>query len=198
MTDGDAFRRRGVLLIGILMGKIPEQLRQVIVANIRACRVEKYPGRGGGKRCAEAFGVSPQQWSLWACGLRTPDELRLSQIADFFGVTVEHMRRDHSTPDIPAANPPPDFASDVSSNEEAPSDRGNRQTDCELRPPDLFFSHCPFYRPPKPGQPLSNNVHSLCWLAERFFGDLREFGITIRLHPDDIDHIVVRVLASKE
>ena len=128
---------------------------------------------------------------------RTPDELRLSQIAEFFGVTVEHMRRDHSASDTPAGNPSPDFASGVSPNGGAPNDRENRQTACESRPPDLFFSHCPFYRPPKPGQPLSNNVHSLCWLAERFFGDMREFGITIRLHPDDIDRIVGRVLAGK-
>ncbi len=56
MTDGDALRRRGVLLIGILMGKIPEQLRQIIAANIRACRMKKFPGRGGGQKCAEAFG----------------------------------------------------------------------------------------------------------------------------------------------
>ena len=50
------------------MGKIPENLRQIIAANIRACRMKKYPGRGGGKKCAEAFGVSPQQWSPWECG----------------------------------------------------------------------------------------------------------------------------------
>ena len=179
------------------MGKIPEQLRQIIAANIRACRMKKFPGRSGGKKCAEAFGVSPQQWSPWERGMRTPDELSLSQIADFFGVTVEHMRRDHSAHDIPAGNPQPHFESGVSPNVGAPNDRENRQTACESRPPDLFFSHCPFYRPPKPGQPLSNNVHSLCWLAERFFGDMREFGITIRLHPDDIDRIVGRVLASK-
>lgn len=30
--------------------------------------------------------------------MRTPDELRLSQIAEFFGVTVEYMRRDNRGP----------------------------------------------------------------------------------------------------
>ncbi len=65
------------------MGKIPNELREIIARNIKQCRVKKYPGRGGGKKCAEAFGV-------------TPDELRLSQIADFFGVSVEWMRRDNS------------------------------------------------------------------------------------------------------
>lgn len=78
------------------MGKIPNELRETIAKNIRECRMKKFPGRGGGKKCAESFGVSPQQWSPWERGMRTPDELRLSQIADFFGVTVEFLRRDNS------------------------------------------------------------------------------------------------------
>ncbi len=179
------------------MRKIPENLRQIIAANIRTCRMKKYPGRGGGKKCAEAFGVSPQQWSPWERGMRTPDELRLSQIAEFFGVTVEYLRRDNSAPGMSSTSNPSNAEAGVSPNGGAPSDRANRQNNFEPRPPDLFLSHCPFYRPPKPGQPLSNSVHSLCWLAERFFGDMREFGITIRLHPDDIDRIVGRVLGSK-
>lgn len=32
--------------------------------------------------------------------MRTPDELRLQQIADFFGVTVEYLRRDNSVKKI--------------------------------------------------------------------------------------------------
>lgn len=78
------------------MGKIPDELRQTIARNIRNCRNKKYPGRGGGKKCAEAFGVSPQQWSPWERGMRTPDEYRLSQIAKFFDVTVEYLRRDNN------------------------------------------------------------------------------------------------------
>lgn len=78
------------------MGKIPVELKATIAKNIKACRVNKFPGRGGGKKCAESFGVSPQQWSPWERGMRTPDELRLQQIADFFEVTVEYLRRDHS------------------------------------------------------------------------------------------------------
>jgi Predicted transcriptional regulators len=58
--------------------------------------MEKFPGRGGGKKCAESFGVSPQQWSPWERGMRTPDESRLLQIANFFDVTVEFLRRDHT------------------------------------------------------------------------------------------------------
>lgn len=77
------------------MGKIPASLRENIARNIRACRMKKYPGRGGGQRCAMLFGVSPQQWSPWERGMRTPDELRLTELADFFGVTVEYLRRDN-------------------------------------------------------------------------------------------------------
>jgi transcriptional regulator with XRE-family HTH domain len=79
------------------MGKIPEKLREIIASNIKQCRKVKFPGRGGGKACAEAFGVSPQQWSPWENGKRTPDELRLTQLAVFFGVTVEYLRHDHQS-----------------------------------------------------------------------------------------------------
>ncbi len=78
------------------MGKIPDKLRKIIAENIRNCRLKKFPGRGGGKKCAEQFGVSPQQWSPWERGGRTPDEMRLEQIAAFFDVTVEFLRRDNS------------------------------------------------------------------------------------------------------
>lgn len=77
------------------MGKIPLELKETIARNIRECRKEKFPGRGGGKKCAAAFGVSPQQWSPWEKGKRTPDESRIQQMAEFFGVTVEYLRRDN-------------------------------------------------------------------------------------------------------
>lgn len=67
---------------------IPAKLRETIAGNIRACRKKKFPGRGGALKCAEGFGVSAQQWSPWERGSRTPDEFRLQQIADYFGVTV--------------------------------------------------------------------------------------------------------------
>ncbi len=88
------------------MGKIPNHLRETIARNIRAYRVQKYPGRGGAKQCAEIFGVSPQQWSPWERGLRTPDESRLLQIAKFFNVTVEDLRRDTSDSSTPPTPPP--------------------------------------------------------------------------------------------
>lgn len=90
------------------MGKIPQPLREIIGRNIRDCRKKKFPGRGGAKQCALAFGVSPQQWSPWERGGRTPDESRLEQIAGFFGVTVEFLRRDNRTaPGAPSTPPPP-------------------------------------------------------------------------------------------
>ncbi len=81
------------------MGRIPWELRKNIATNIRAERMKQYPGRGGSRKCADLFGVSPQQWSPWECGQRTPDEPRLQEIADFFGVTVEYMVSDHSMPE---------------------------------------------------------------------------------------------------
>ena len=107
-TDCRLFSLAARLTKGLSMGRIPDELRQIIAANIRAGRMKKFPGRGGGKKCAEAFGVSPQQWSPWERGIRTPDEYRLRELADFFGVTVEHMRRDHSSPEnkLGAVSPP--------------------------------------------------------------------------------------------
>ena len=97
------------------MGRIPQPLREIIARNIRDCRQEKHPGRGGAKQCAEAFSrfigknVSPQQWSPWERGMRTPDETRLEQIAAFFGKSVEYMRRDNRrpVPGAPAPSSPP-------------------------------------------------------------------------------------------
>lgn len=59
-----------------------------IAANIRELRMKKFPGRGGAKKCALAYGVSPQQWSPWERGTRTPGEMHLNQLAEFFEVDV--------------------------------------------------------------------------------------------------------------
>ncbi len=80
------------------MGRIPQALRETIARNIKICRMEKFPGDGGAKRCSEAFGARPQQWSQWERGMQTPDECRLAQIAEFFGVTVEWLRTNKNTP----------------------------------------------------------------------------------------------------
>jgi transcriptional regulator with XRE-family HTH domain len=77
------------------MKQIPEELRQTIAENVRYWRNQKYPGKGGSKKCADAFGVSQQQWSPWERGTRTPGEIRLRQIATFFGTTVEWLLERH-------------------------------------------------------------------------------------------------------
>lgn len=77
------------------MRQMPETLRRVIARNIRYCRELRFPGKGGSKRCADALGISQQQWSPWEIGSRTPDECRLKRIADFFGTSVEWMRERH-------------------------------------------------------------------------------------------------------
>lgn len=120
--------------------------------------------------------------------MRTPDEVRLSQLAEFFGVTVEELRRDHSRPGaLPCENP--EFRPVPGA---PPAGGGTeRQADAAPHTRSAGVSYCPFYRPPKPGQPLDDSIGGLCWLAERFFGELRGFGVTF-LHPGDIDLIFER------
>ena len=76
------------------MGRIPKNLKQIIGKNLRAYRMRRFPGYGGSKKCAEALGVSQQQWSTWESGRRMPDEVRLIEIAAFFSVSVEDLRRE--------------------------------------------------------------------------------------------------------
>lgn len=80
------------------MGKVPVDLRKNIATNIRHCRSNRFPMWGGSKKCAEEFGVSPQQWSQWERGKHMPDEYRMIELADFFGVSTEYLRRDNTVP----------------------------------------------------------------------------------------------------
>ncbi len=97
------------------MSRMPHSLRAIIARNIRECRLEKFPKRGGSKECAEEFSlytgrnVSPQQWSPWECGGRTPNEESLEQIAAFFGKTVEYMHCDNSPPPVPPMTSMPPY-----------------------------------------------------------------------------------------
>lgn len=83
------------------MGKVPVDLRKNIAVNIRHCRYIRYPMRGGAKKCAAAFGVSPQKWSQWECGKHMPDEYRMMKLAEFFDVSTEYLRRDNRDADDP-------------------------------------------------------------------------------------------------
>lgn len=123
--------------------------------------------------------------------MRTPDEMRLQAIAKFFGVSVEYLRRDHSArpaerEELPV--PPSkhiDTDAPLHAKQEGPSPRAIR------------YPCCPFYSPPRPGQPFSGEVRSLCWLAEHLFGDLRTFGLSIRLRPEDVDLVLERYFRLK-
>ncbi len=106
------------------MPKIEPLLRGIIARNIRECRREKFPGRGGGKKCAEEFSqysgknISPQQWSPWESGGRTPNEESLQQIARFFGKTLEYMHSDnHPSAPIPRYEPVDESYADMSAPE---------------------------------------------------------------------------------
>ncbi len=86
------------------MSKVKPSLCETIARNIRECRLERFPGRGGSKKCAAEFSlhigqnISPQQWSPWERGKRMPKELHLQQIAAFFGKTIEYMCSDNRQP----------------------------------------------------------------------------------------------------
>ena len=148
------------------MGAIPSALREIIAWNIRACRLRKFPGRGGGKQCAEAFGVSPQQWSPWERGMRTPDEMRLSKMAEFFGVTVEWMRRDNRPqPAEPPQEPPP----------KADSPPLGGIAGVDFPPP-------PSWEPAPPGSPAS-----FFWLARHFVMFIETHGL--RLDKQSLEYL---------
>ncbi|MCD7909115.1 MAG: helix-turn-helix transcriptional regulator [Clostridium sp.] len=152
------------------MGKIPKELRETIARNIRNCRLKKFPGRGGGKKCAEEFGVSPQQWSPWERGMRTPDEMRLTQIAEFFGVTVEWLRRDHQKPPpIPQEPPPAGTDPPVA----GPTFGGIAGVD--VPPP-------PSWHPAQPG-----SAASFYWLARHFVRGLETNGV--RLDKQSLEYL---------
>ncbi len=144
------------------MGKIPIQLRETIARNIRERRKIKFPGRGGSKQCAEAFGVSPQQWSPWETAKRTPDEEHLGKIAEFFGVTVEDLRRDNR----PSSMSAPKSEPNASSREPQPGVFGQI--------PGVDTAPDPGWQPDAPGSPAS-----FFWLARYFISFLQTRGLRI-------------------
>ena len=75
------------------MTRTPKRIRMIIAGNIQKFKEGKFPGRGGSKKCADALGVTPQQWSPWEIGTRGPDEKTIKAIAKLFGVTVEDLLR---------------------------------------------------------------------------------------------------------
>ena len=69
-----------------------KELRDIIAWRITDCRMKKFPGHGGAKKCAEEFGFSVQQWSQYENGRRTPDDERLGDIAKLLNTTLELLK----------------------------------------------------------------------------------------------------------
>jgi transcriptional regulator with XRE-family HTH domain len=110
-----------------MSASVPSSLREIIGQNIERCRQAKFPGRGGSKVCAETFGVSPQQWSPWETGKRTPSSKKMAQLAEFFVVTVEYFYQNHSSASQTA--PKTESTADSTASDE------NRRTPCAGSPP---------------------------------------------------------------
>lgn len=152
------------------MGRIPEGLRGVIGTNIRSLRMKKYPERGGSKKCAEAFSlhigknVSPQQWSPWERGMRIPDEKRMEEIAEFFGVSVAFLREDHN---------------ETRSSENADAGAG-------IHPPPALGNFLP------PAGLPPNVGSDFYWLFAKFLADISSNGLKIRLAIEDMDYLSKR------
>ncbi len=87
------------------MARTSKRVRMILASNIQALKKKKFPGRGGSKKCADALGVTPQQWSPWEIGTRGPDEETLEAIAKLFGVTVDELLREPDPPSPPPSEP---------------------------------------------------------------------------------------------
>lgn len=67
------------------------ELRGIIAWRITEGRNRVFPGRGGQGRCAREFGVSPQQWSQYESGHRTPEDQNLAEIAKHLKTTAKAL-----------------------------------------------------------------------------------------------------------
>ncbi len=156
------------------MGKIPNELREIIAHNIRTYRIKKFPLHGGSKLCAEAFGVSQQQWSPWENGRRTPDELRLEKIAEFFGVTVDDLRKDNR-PKAKETTPP---------HTQNPNGRPPEYTSGQI--PGIDIPPPPGWQPDPPGSPAS-----FFWLLRHLLMRTQSQGI--RIDKECLDYLAAKL-----
>ncbi len=67
------------------------ELREVIAWRIAEGRRSAYPHRGSLTKCAAEFGVSPQQWSQYESGHRSPEDHNLERIAKHLQTTVQNL-----------------------------------------------------------------------------------------------------------
>lgn len=70
---------------------MPNERDFIISYHIKELREAKYPGRGGGQKCANAMGVSTPQYYHWENATRTPRLKNLDKVAVFFGKPLEHF-----------------------------------------------------------------------------------------------------------
>lgn len=175
------------------MGRIPNELREQTGRNIRKCREERYPERGGGKRCAEDLSkfvgrrISPQQWSLWERGARMPEEPRLLQIARFFGKTVEWMRGEHTQPQESDSSRELPLSSETELQPHATDGQSFHPSTQHGDQADAYPGH--------PGGELAptESLASIFWLNRYFYDRVLTQGITVRLDPQSIDAICERL-----
>jgi transcriptional regulator with XRE-family HTH domain len=66
-------------------------LREVIAWRIAEARKNAYPHTGGLTKCAAEFGISPQQWSQYEGGHRSPEDQNLERIAAHLKTTVREL-----------------------------------------------------------------------------------------------------------
>ncbi len=69
-----------------------ELLVRAISRTITRLREQRFPGYGGKKKCAEAFGVHPQVWRDWEKGHRTPGPVYQRKLTEFFNITLSQLR----------------------------------------------------------------------------------------------------------
>ncbi len=162
-----------------IMSRIPQSLRETIARNIKNCRMKKYPGRAGSQRCAKDFGVCPQQWSQWERGHRTPNEMHMLQLAQFFKTTVEDLRRDKQIPPNIEAEKPEEaelnspFADDEPDEDAASTVSSMRALLASMLNP------APLASPARPG-----TTASFFWLARTFLQSVEFKGIRLNIHFD--------------
>ncbi len=75
---------------------VPNERDFIISYHIKELREIKFPGRGGGQKCAEAMGVAVPQYYHWENATRTPRVKSLAKIAEFFKKKIEYF---YETPD---------------------------------------------------------------------------------------------------
>ncbi len=115
--------------------------------------------------------------------MRTPDELRLSQIAEFFKVTVEWMRRDNRPPPAPAGNPQESPPPSLGAGSQPPGigqgfpHMGTLDDIAGVNIPPF-----PSWNPAPPGSPAS-----FFWLVQHFVMSIETHGL--RLDKQSLEYL---------